>query len=44
MVPPPLRNHQPGQESDGQTWSWCLDKAVQPRSQKKAWQQAVEWF
>ena len=36
---PPLRKHQPGQESDGQTGSWCLDKAVQPRSaryQKKA--------
>ena len=25
---PPLRKHQPGQESDGQTGSWCLDKAV----------------
>ena len=25
---PPLRKHQPGQESDGQTRSWCLDKAV----------------
>ena len=37
--PPPLRKHQPGQESDGQTGSWCLDKAVQPRNaryQKKA--------
>ena len=37
--PPPLRKHQPGQESDGQTGSWCLDKAVQPRDaryQKKA--------
>ena len=36
---PPLRKHQPGQESDRQTWSWCLDKAVQPRDtryQKKA--------
>ena len=36
---PPLRKHQPGQESDGQTGSWCLDKAVQPRDaryQKKA--------
>ena len=35
----PLRKHQPGQESDGQTGSWCLDKAVQPRDaryQKKA--------
>ena len=29
--PPPLRKHQPGQESEGQTGSWCLDKAVQPR-------------
>ena len=38
--PPPLRKHQPGQESDGQTGSWCLDKAVQPRDvryQKKAY-------
>ena len=38
-IPPPLRKHQPGQESDGQTGSWCLDKAVQPRDaqyQKKA--------
>ena len=37
--PPPLRKHQPGQESDGQTGSWCLDRAVQPRDaryQKKA--------
>ena len=37
--PPPLRKHQPGQESDGQTGSWCLDKAVQQRGaryQKKA--------
>ena len=37
--PPPLRKHQPGQESDGQTGSWCLDKAVQLRDaryQKKA--------
>ena len=25
---PPLRKHQPSQESDGQTGSWCLDKAV----------------
>ena len=36
---PPLRKHQPGQESDGQTGSWCLDKAVQQRDawyQKKA--------
>ena len=34
-----MRKHQPGQESDGQTWSWCLDKVVQPRDtryQKKA--------
>ena len=23
--PPPLRKHQEGQESDGQTGSWCLD-------------------
>ena len=43
MIPvypaPPLRKHQPGQESDGQTGSWCLDKSVQPRDaryQKKA--------
>ena len=37
--PPPLRKHQPGQENDGQTGPWCLDKAVQPRNaryQKKA--------
>ena len=33
---PPLRKHQPGQESDGQTGSWCLDKVVQPRD---AWYQ-----
>ena len=36
---PPLRKHQPGQESDGPTRSWCLDKMVQPRDaqyQKKA--------
>ena len=26
-----MRKHQPGQESDGQTGSWCLDKAVQLR-------------
>ena len=32
-VPPPLlRKHQPGQESDGQTGTWCLDKALQPRN------------
>jgi hypothetical protein len=39
LPPPTLRKHQPGQESDGQTESWCLDKAVQPRDaryQKKA--------
>ena len=30
-TPPPLRKHKPGQESDGQTGSWCLDKVVQPR-------------
>ena len=26
--PPPLRKHQENQECDGQTGSWCLDKAV----------------
>ena len=26
--PSPLRKHQESQESDGQTGSWCLDKAV----------------
>ena len=31
ITPLPLRKHQPGHESDGQTRSWCLDKAVQPR-------------
>ena len=39
VPPPPLCKHQLGQESDGQTGSWCLDKAVQPRDawdQKKA--------
>ena len=38
-TPPPLRKHQPGQESDGQTGSWCLYKVVQLRDaqyQKKA--------
>ena len=30
--PPPLRKHQPDQESDSQTGSWCLDKAVQLRN------------
>ena len=29
--PPPLCKHQPGEENDGQTGSWCLDKAMQPR-------------
>ena len=29
--PPPLRKHQESQESDGQTGSWCLDKAVLAR-------------
>ena len=28
---PPLRKHQPGQESDGQTGSWCLDKGATAR-------------
>ena len=28
--PPPLRKHQPGQENDGQTGSWCFDEALQP--------------
>ena len=37
MYPPfPLHKHQPRQESDSQTMSWCLDKAVQPRD---AWYQ-----
>ena len=27
-TPPPLCKHQESQESDGQTGSWCLDKAV----------------
>ena len=26
--PPPLRMHQQGQENDGHTGSWCLDKVV----------------
>jgi hypothetical protein len=34
--PPPMCKQQPGQVSDGQTGSWCLDKAVQPRD---AWYQ-----
>ena len=29
--PPLLRKHQPGQESDGPTGSWCFNEAVQPR-------------
>ena len=35
--PSPLRKHQESQESDGQTGSWCLDKAVLARD---AWYQA----
>ena len=29
--PSPLRKHQESQASDGQTGSWCLDKAVLAR-------------
>ena len=34
--PSPLRKHQEIQEKDGQTGSWCLDKAVLARD---AWYQ-----
>ena len=34
---PPSPLHQEGQESDGQTRSWCLDKAVLARD---AWYQS----
>ena len=36
--PSPLRKHQESQESDGQTGSWSLDKAVLARD---VWYQAV---
>ena len=38
-IPPPFGKHQESQASDGQTGSWCLDKAVlasDSRYQKKA--------
>ena len=42
--PPPLHKHPPGQDNDGQTRSWCLDRAVPAHNTQPAHNHALPRF